>query len=156
MPSVSGGVLWPDITNKLFYLFGGEYHDISQVQQFTSLWFFDILYSSWNRTTSSAAQTGISWPAFGSGTVTEEGTAYYYGGYLGNKTTPKWSGEPMMLSSLLSYNMDTHIWSNHTYDNIARAEGILQYFPASASGMLLYFGGVETGSDGRVRYVSRH
>jgi hypothetical protein len=156
IPSVSGGVLWPDTTNKLFYLFGGEYPDVESVQPFTSLWFFDVIYNTWNRTVDvDGSRASISWPAFGAGAVTDEGTAYYYGGYLGNKTTPSWSNNTLMLASLISFDMNTQIWSNRTYDNTPRAEGILRYLPASSSGMLVYFGGVETDSGGGVRYVSQ-
>lgn len=124
------------------------------MQPFNNLWYFDVVYNTWNQSVPSATQAGIPWPAFGAGVVTEGGTAYYYGGYLSNKTTPKWSGGPAMQSSLISFDMDTQTWSSHTYDNISRAEGTLQYLPASASGMLVYFGGVETDSNGVVRHVS--
>ncbi|KZM21775.1 hypothetical protein ST47_g7169 [Ascochyta rabiei] len=154
VPSVSGGVLWPDITNKLFYLFGGEYNDVASVQPFTKLWYFDVVYNTWNQTSPSPTQSGISWPAFGSGIVTEGGTAYYYGGYLSNKTTPKWNSDPLMLSSLISFDMDTQTWSNQTYDSTSRAGGSLQYLPASASGILVYFGGIEGDSEGGVRYAN--
>jgi hypothetical protein len=152
---VSGGVLWPDTTNKLFYLFGGEYNDVADVQTFTNLWFFDVIYNKWNRSIASdGTQAGISWPAFGAGTVTEGGTAYYYGGYLSNKTTLKWSANPLMLSSLISFDMNTQTWSNRSHDNTPRAEGTMHYLPASSQGMLVYFGGLETDSNGGVRYVS--
>lgn len=146
--------MWPDVTNKLFYLFGGEYVDVTSVQPFTSLWFFDVVYNTWNRTNPSSSQNGIGWPAFGSGVVAESGTAYYYGGYLSNKTTLNWSSDPLMLSSLVSFDMDTQIWSNHTYGDVPRAAGTMHYIPASASGMLVYFGGVETDPTGIVRQVS--
>ena len=153
---MSGGVLWPDTVNKLFYLFGGEYADIESVQPFTNLWSFDVIYNAWNNTVDSdGSRASISWPAFGAGAVTDEGTAYYYGGYLSNKTTPGWSNNTLMLSSLISFNMNNQVWSNRTYDNTPRAEGILRYLPASSSGMLAYFGGVETNSSGAVQYVSQ-
>jgi hypothetical protein len=152
---VSGGILWPDTTNKLFYLFGGEYHNVESVQPFNNLWFFDVIYNTWNRAPDSdGSRASISWPAFGAGAVSEGGTAYYYGGYLSNQTTPKWGSDALMLSSLISFNMNTQTWSNRTYDATPRAEGILHYLPASASGMLVYFGGVETDFNGGVRYVS--
>lgn len=148
-------MLWSDTTNKMFYLFGGEYDEVKDVQTFTSLWFFDVIYNTWNRTTPSETQNGISWPAFGAGVVTEAGTAYYYGGYLSNKTTPRWGGDPLMLSSLISFDMNTQTWSNRSYDDTQRAGGILQYIPASSKGMLVYFGGLETDTNGAVRYVSQ-
>jgi hypothetical protein len=139
----------------LFYLFGGEYHDVASVQAFTNLWFFDVIYNKWNRSTGSdIVRASISWPAFGGGAVTEGGTAYYYGGYLSNKTTLKWGGDPLMLSSLISFDMNTQIWNNRTYDNTSRAEGTLHYIPAASAGMLVYFGGLETDPNGRVQYVS--
>ena len=67
--------------------------------------------------------------------------------------TSMWTGSPLMQSSLISFDMDTQIWSNHTYDDTPRAAGTLQYIPASASGMLVYFGGVEMDSTGAVQQV---
>jgi hypothetical protein len=154
IPSVSGGFLWPDATNKLFYLFGGEYNDVASVQPFTNLWFFDVIYNTWNRTNPSPSQNSIGWPVFGSGVVAESGTAYYCGGYLSNKMTPKWIGGPLMQSSLIPFDMDTQIWSNHTCDDIPRAASTMHYIHASASGMLVYFGGVEMDSAGAVQQVS--
>jgi hypothetical protein len=125
------------------------------VKDFKTLWFFDVIYNEWKRSIASdGTQTGISWPAFGAGAVTEGGTAYYYGGYLNNKTTPKWSGRSLMLSSLISFDMNVQTWSNRSHDSTSRAEGTLHYIPASSTGMLVYFGGLETNSNGEVRYVS--
>lgn len=153
MPSTNGGVLWPDTTNKLFYLFGGEYD--GEPQTFTNLWFFDVIYNTWNKSSASdGSQSAVSWPAFGAGAVSDSGVAYYYGGYLSSKTVPKWSGKELMLNSLTSFNMNTRTWSNHTYDPTPRAEGTLHYLPASAAGMLAYIGGVETNSSGGVSFVS--
>jgi hypothetical protein len=157
VPSVSGGVLWPDTTNKLFYLFGGEYSTANDVQSFTTLWLYDVIYNTWNRSSASdGSLTDMKWPAFGSGTVSDTGTAYYYGGYLTNLSMPKWSGERLMLNSLTSFNMNTRSWSNDTYDQTPRAEGTLHFIPASAGGMLVYFGGVEM-NNSVATYVSfRH
>jgi hypothetical protein len=152
---VSGGVLWPDNTNKLFYLFGGEYNEVKDVRPFTNLWFFDVLNDTWIRAKPSDNQISISWPAFGSGTITEGGTAYYYGGYLNNKTVFKWGNtNPLMLNSLVSFDMNTQTWSNRTHNTTPRAEGMLHYLPASRSGMLVYFGGLQTNPNGEVTYVS--
>jgi hypothetical protein len=155
---MSGGVLWPDSTNKLFYLYGGEYNEIMDVQSFTSsLWFSDVIYNTWNRTSPSDTQASIPWPAFGSGAVSEGGTAYYYGGYLNNKNVPRWGNtKPLMLKSLVSYDMNKQIWSKRTYDATPRAEGILHFQLASGSGILVYFGGLQTDSNGGVSYVSPH
>jgi hypothetical protein len=49
VPSVSGGVLWPDAVNKVIYAYGGEYGN-GQPQQF-KLWFYDIVYDTWNVST---------------------------------------------------------------------------------------------------------
>ena len=143
VPSVSGGVLWPDSTNKLFYLFGGEYDNTDDVQSFTTLWLYDVIYNTWNRSSASdGSLTGIKWPAFGAGTITDTGIAYYYGGYLTNLSMPKW-GDRLMLSSLISFNMNTRSWQNQTYDEVQRAEGTMHFIPASDAGMLIYYGGLE-------------
>lgn len=156
VPSVSGGVLWPDTTNKLFYLFGGEYGTADDVQSFTTLWLYDIIYNTWNRSSASdGSLTNIKWPTLGASTVTDTGTAYYYGGYLTNLSMPKWSGDRLMLNSLTTFNMNTRSWQNNTYDQTPRAEGSLHFIPASDSGMLVYFGGLQTNND-MTSYVSQH
>jgi hypothetical protein len=147
-------VLWPDSTNKLFYLFGGEYESKGDVQPFNTLWLYDVIYNTWNRSSASdGSSADMKWPAFGAGTITDTGTAYYYGGYLTNLSVPGWSDERLMLSSLTSFNMNTQTWSNHTYEQTPRAEGTLRFIPASSDGMLVYFGGLET-NNGTVEYVS--
>jgi hypothetical protein len=154
VPSVSGGVLWPDSTNKLFYLFGGEYDNTDDVQSFTTLWLYDVIYNTWNRSSASdGSLTGIKWPAFGAGAITDTGIAYYYGGYLTNLSMPKWGNDRLMLSSLISFNMNTRSWQNQTYDEVQRAEGTMHFIPASDAGMLVYFGGLEMNGNGS-SYVS--
>lgn len=146
-------MLWPDSTNKLFYLFGGEYDNADDVQSFTTLWLYDIIYNTWNRSSASdGSLTGINWPALGAGTFTDVGVAYYYGGYLTNLSMPKWPGDRLMLNSLISFNMNTRSWQNDTYDQIPRAEGSMHFIPASDAGMLVYFGGVEM-DNGTTSYV---
>jgi hypothetical protein len=146
-------VLWPDQANKLFYLYGGDYNNAS-VQDFSTLWFYDTIYNTWNRSNSDGSQTQILWPSFGAGTVDDEGVGYYYGGYLSNKSVSKWSGDRLMLNTMVSYDMNEKRWKNVTTDATPRAEGSLHYIPASDNGMLVYFGGVETISNGTVVYVS--
>lgn len=159
IPSVSGGVLWPDTANRLFYLFAGEYASVSALretspQDFT-LYFYDTIYNTWNRSVSDASQASIAWPAFGAGAVTDTGTAYYYGGYLTEKSDAGWRGGDLMLNGMLSYDMGTRRWGNNTWDQTRRAEGSLVYIPASEGGMLVYFGGVEMESlGGEIVYVS--
>ncbi|KAF3047865.1 hypothetical protein E8E11_006684 [Didymella keratinophila] len=151
--STSGGVLWLDLANRLFYLFGGEYE--GEPRTFTNIWFFDTIYNAWNKSSASdASQPAVSWPAFGAGTVSDSGVAYYYGGYLSSKTVPKWGGKELTLNLLTSFNMNTRTWSNHTYDPTPRAEGTLHYLPASAAGMLAYMGGIETNGSGGVSFAN--
>lgn len=154
VPSVSGGFLWADGTNKMFYLYGGEYNEVTDVKPFTKLWYFDILDNTWKQTT--PVQSDISWPAFGSGTIDyAKGIGYYYGGYLNNKTVQKWGNtKSLMLSSLVSFDMNTQAWFNRTPDTTPRAEGSLHYIPVSQAGMLVYFGGLQTNPNGEVVFVS--
>jgi hypothetical protein len=150
---VSGGILWPDPVNKLFYQYGGQYTN-SEPQGFSTLWLYDTVYNTWNRSTSSdASQSQISWPAFGAGTTTDEGIGYYYGGYLSANSVSGWTGDSLMLNSIVSYDMNRRTWKNYTYDSTPRAEGTLKYIPAGERGMLIYFGGVET-INGQQSYVS--
>ena len=136
------------------FLFGGDYS--GEPQDFINLWFFDVMYNTWNKPSSSDdSQSRVSWPAFGAGTVSDLGVAYYYGVYLSNQSDPKWAGDPFMLNSLTLFDMNTLTWSNHTYKKTHRAEGTLHYLPASAHGMLVYLGGVETRNGNRT-FVSQN
>ncbi|KAF2448473.1 hypothetical protein P171DRAFT_481540 [Karstenula rhodostoma CBS 690.94] len=144
IPSVSGGTLWPDPPNHLFYLFGGAHASPAAARAASPhLYFYDTIYNTWNRSASDASQARIAWPAFGAGAVTDTGVAYYYGGYLTERSDAGWRGDDLMLNGLLSYDMGTRRWGNSTWDQTRRAEGSLLYVPASEGGMLVYFGGVE-------------
>ncbi|KAH6616281.1 hypothetical protein C7974DRAFT_41709 [Boeremia exigua] len=154
VPSVSGGFLWADDVNKMFYLYGGEYNAVTDVKPFTMLWYFDLLDNTWKQT--APIQSPISWPAFGTGAIDyAKGVGYYYGGYLNNKTTQKWGNtKPLMLSSMVSFDMNTRAWFNKTLDTPPRAEGSLHYVPISQAGMLVYFGGVQTNPGGEVVFAN--
>ena len=142
VPSVSGGILWEDDVNKVFYLFGGEYKDTPED---FNLWGYDTLLDQWNQS-AVASSTAISRVSYGAGTsVNETGIAYYYGGWLSNKTLPGYSGQAMATSTLIQYDMVKNRWKNNTGpDNIGRAEGAMVSIPASDGGMLIYFGGIST------------
>lgn len=152
-------MLWPDTVNKYFYLFAGEYESIDAAKgrdsQGIDLWKFDTIYNNWTKTKPHVTQNSVRWPAFGAGATHENGWGYYYGGYLTNRSTSGWNGERLMLNTMLKYDMNSTEWTNTTVDKTGRAEGTLQYIPASAGGMLVYFGGVENNSNtGVVSYVS--
>ncbi|KAL2073942.1 hypothetical protein VTL71DRAFT_11268 [Oculimacula yallundae] len=141
LPSVSGAVLWQDNVNKRFYLFGGDYSDISP--NTPNLISYDTLTNDWhelgppNKPIQNIAYAG--WVA-----ISELGQGYILGGWLSNNSVPGWSGTPLATNSLVKFNMDTNDWSNNTgpADSIPRAEGVMVYVPASDDGLLIYFGGV--------------
>ncbi|KAI9698644.1 MAG: hypothetical protein M1836_003753 [Candelina mexicana] len=140
IPDVSGGFLWEDNVNKIFYLFGGEYD--TQPDGF-SVWGYDTILNQWNSTSGS---TLIQRVAYGAGaSVSERGEGYYLGGWLSNKTVPGWSGSPIATSNLIRYDMTSDSYTNNTGpSSTGRAEGVLLYLPASDGGLLIYFGGVMT------------
>ncbi|KAH0556047.1 hypothetical protein GP486_006013 [Trichoglossum hirsutum] len=142
VPSVAGGILWADNVNKVFYLFGGEYTQGPPLGG-SSLWGYDVILNQWNLTSSSSNKQ-IDRVAYGAGvSVSERAEAYYFGGYLSNKTIPGWSGPPLATSNIVKYDMARDSWSNNTGpDSIPRAEGVMVFIPASDQGLLIYFGGV--------------
>lgn len=145
--------MWPDQANKVFYLFGGIYKD-DKALDFTNLWSYDTIYNNWTKVTPDGTQLDISWPSFGSSDVTDEGVAYYYGGYLDKGSVAGWTGNALMLNSLVKYDIKTNKWDNRTYDDkTPRAEGNLHYIPASQRGLLIYFGGVEQVTTTNIGYV---
>lgn len=140
VPDVAGGVLWADEVNKVFWLYGGEYSTAPSTFQ---LWGYDTILNQWNRSDAAAtASTPIQRVSYGAGTAIG-GKGYYYGGYLNSLTNPLWSGDQFATSNLVILDLDTGVMSNNTgYDSTGRAEGVMVGIPASAAGMLIYFGGV--------------
>ncbi|KAF2398260.1 hypothetical protein EJ06DRAFT_558116 [Trichodelitschia bisporula] len=142
VPSVAGGILWPDTVNKYFYLYGGEFQ--GSPEGFT-MWQYDAIYDKWASLPPDVTQSGIQRASFGAGAVQQQtGMAFWYGGWLNNATVPSFGPPQVALSNLLTYNMLKNTWTNTTGpDSIGRAEGVMVYIPASDGGMLVYFGGVQ-------------
>jgi hypothetical protein len=142
IPDVNGGVLWGDDVNKVFYLFGGEYYGTPPTP--FNLYSYDILNDSWNNL-GPPSQSGISPVSYGAGVgISELGLGFYYGGWLSNNSVPGWSGPPVATTGLVKYDMDQGSWTNNTGpDSTGRAEGTMNYLPASDGGLLIYFGGVQ-------------
>jgi hypothetical protein len=145
VPDVTGGILWEDNINKLFYLFGGEYLNDEYVPNAVSLWAFDAINYWWKSSGSPAASSQVSAVSYaGHVAVPEVGQGFALGGWMNNLTTPSWSGGPVASSALIKYDMTTNLWTNETGpDSTPRAEGTMVYIPASDHGLLIYFGGVE-------------
>lgn len=150
VPVVKGGALWPDPVNKIFYLYGGEHTDPKKKtgQGDFTLWYYDTIYNKWDSPSADGSKSRISWPTLGASVVSDQGIAYYYGGYLTSDSDLDTSGQPVMQSALITYNMDSHVWVNDTGSTTPRAEGSMHHLPASDRGMLVYFGGVEGNSSG--------
>ncbi|PLB51632.1 hypothetical protein P170DRAFT_422622 [Aspergillus steynii IBT 23096] len=154
VPSVNGGILWPDTVNKLLYLYGGEFGDDANSPDNFTLWMYDAIYNTWNATSDDETQNGIKRASYGAGVaVQDRAVGYYYGGWLSNYSVPEWGDSPVALSHLLQYDMLKNTWTNSSGpDSVGRAEGVMLYVPASDTGMLVYFGGVTTPSEnGTVR-----
>jgi hypothetical protein len=73
------------------------------------------------------------------------------GGWLSNNSVPNWGGAPLATSTLIKYDMAANAWTNNTGpDNTPRAEGVMVYIPASNDGLLIYYGGITTTSNGTI------
>ncbi|KAL1849370.1 hypothetical protein Daus18300_013301 [Diaporthe australafricana] len=142
IPDVNGGILWGDDVNKQFYLFGGEYYGTPPTP--FNLYSYDVLNDRWNNL-GPPSQSGINPISYGAGVgISELGLGFYYGGWLSNNSVPGWSGPPMATTGLIRYDMDEGSWTNNTGpDSTRRAEGSMNYLPASDGGLLIYFGGVQ-------------
>jgi len=140
IPDVSGGVLWPDEVNKRFYLYGGDYYQISPNPPI--LLSYDIIYNQWEYF--GPPGQSIKSVSYGAGIgVSELGQGFMLGGWLSNASVPGWSGGPLATSTLVIFDMDSGVWTNNTGpDTTPRAEGVMAYLPASNSGLLVYFGGI--------------
>jgi hypothetical protein len=93
VPSVRGGVLWPDTVNKYFYLFGGEYNATTSPPARWDLWRYDTLYDVWATTAHDPSASAIQGVAFGAGAVVDDDRAlgFYYGGWMSNATILDWN-----------------------------------------------------------------
>lgn len=140
VPDVAGGILWADEVNKVFWLYGGEF---STAPSSFELWGYDVLLNQWNRSSASTlSSSSVKRVSYGAGTTIGD-NGYYYGGYLNNLTNPLWGGPPLATSNLVIFDMDANTLTNSTGpDSTGRAEGVMVSIPASAGGMLVYFGGV--------------
>ncbi|KAF2281401.1 uncharacterized protein EI97DRAFT_472800 [Westerdykella ornata] len=150
VPSVHGGVLWADATNKQVYMYGGEFGD-GQPQDF-QLWFYDLEYDSWNTTSPSGSNVQrAAWGAGAGATDQAKAIGYYYGGYLTNASVPGY-GAQTPLSNMVVYDMIENSFRNQSGpDNTPRAEGVMQYVPVGDAGLLVYFGGLEFPNGGSSR-----
>ena len=127
--------------NKRFYSYGGDYSGISP--NAPNLLSYDVLYNQWE--SFGPPDTSIQSVSWGGGVgISELGQGYILGGWLSNNSVPGWTGSPWATSTLIKYDMDAGVWTNNTGpDSTPRAEGVMVYIPASYSGLLVYFGGVE-------------
>ncbi|KAL1797411.1 hypothetical protein ACET3X_004017 [Alternaria dauci] len=143
IPSLSGGYIWADNTNKCFYQFGGEYAAGVSPMDF-GIWTYDVLLNQWNNTETTGDRK-LQRVSFGAGAQVESrGLGFYFGGWLSNRTAPGWNGPPMATNGLIRFDMSTGDLQNMTGpDAIGRAEGQLLFLPVSDSGVLIYFGGIE-------------
>jgi hypothetical protein len=139
VPAVSGGILWADNVNKIFYQFGGEYEHTPQA--LGSIFQYDALINRWSEVD---VRDDAQRPAWGAGvSVEDRAEGYYLGGWLSNRTIPGWAGMPQASSNLIRYDMIGNTFSNITGpNNTGRAEGVMVYLPAGEEGLLVYFGGI--------------
>ncbi|RAL64513.1 hypothetical protein DID88_001988 [Monilinia fructigena] len=142
IPNVSGGVLWGDQVNKRFYLFGGDYYGTSPSSP--NLYSYDVLYNQWE--SFGSPNNGVTSVSYGMGVgISELGQGYMLGGWQSNASNPDWSGPPLATSGMIKYDYQMGTWTNNTGpDQIGRAEGVMLYLPASRTGILVYFGGIQT------------
>ncbi|KAI8933958.1 hypothetical protein NX059_008732 [Plenodomus lindquistii] len=142
VPSVSGGYIWADNTNKCFYQFGGEYPQGPPTD--FSMWTYDVLLDQWN-STATHGEKSPQRVSYGAGTQVEDrGFGFYFGGWLNNNTTPDWEGPSLATGGLMRFDFNTGELKNISGpDDSGRAEGHLTYLPVSDAGILMYFGGIE-------------
>lgn len=147
IPSVNGGILWPDDVNKRIYLFGGEFYE--ETPWTFSLYAYDIINDQWDNY-GSPRSTDVIGVSYGAGvSISSRGEAYYYGGWINEATDADWNGTGMMTSYMLRYDMDSNSWTNTTGpDDVGRAEGVMVNVPVGDGGMLVYFGGIKATDEG--------
>jgi hypothetical protein len=154
VPSLLGGYNWADQTNKAFYQFGGEFPTGASPTDFGS-WTYDVVLNQWNQTALKTSDKDLQRVSYGAGTQSDEsGLGFYFGGYVNGQTTPGWKGGEIATSGIVRFDFNTGNIKNGTGpDDIGRAEGQMVFVPASDSGVLIYFGGIEDPSRNGSRYA---
>ncbi|CAD6450397.1 6d24870f-1839-4286-ab4a-165537742161 [Sclerotinia trifoliorum] len=142
IPNVSGGVLWGDEVNKRFYLFGGD--NFGTWPSSPNLYSYDMLYNQWEDF--GPPNNGVTSVSYGMGVgISDLGQGYMLGGWQSNASIPGWSGPPIATNGLIKFDYQSGTWTNNTGpDRTGRAEGVMLYLPASRTGILVYFGGIQT------------
>ncbi|KAH7329108.1 hypothetical protein B0I35DRAFT_473739 [Stachybotrys elegans] len=149
VPSVQGGVLWPDEVNKRIYMYGGEFRG-ERPWRF-SLYSYDIINDFWEDSYASSQTHDIRRRSYGAGvSISSRGEGYYYGGWINNASDANWDSQTGQATSyLLRYNMDSNEWTNQTGpDEVGRAEGAMVHIPIGDGGFLVYFGGIRGQENG--------
>ncbi|KFA72116.1 hypothetical protein S40288_09700 [Stachybotrys chartarum IBT 40288] len=149
IPSVQGGVFWPDDVNKRIYLYGGEFY--GETPWPFALYAYDIINDLWEIIHAPHSASSIRGLSYGAGlSIASRGEGYYYGGWMNDATDPDWEAEMGITTSfLLRYSMDTNTWTNQTGpDDTRRAEGAMVFIPAGDGGFIVYFGGIRGHENG--------
>lgn len=150
IPSVHGGVLWPDTVNKRVYQFGGEFRAGERPAPLDGLHAYDVLSDQWDHFASDddgadgPDATVLHRTSYGAGvSISERAEGYWYGGWVSGRTEDEWGTGRAATSYLVKYEMDRNRWTNTSGpDDVGRAEGAMVYLPAGDAGLLVYFGGL--------------
>jgi hypothetical protein len=145
IPTVHGGVLWPDGVNKRFYVYGGEWNTGLAAEPYHLL-SYDIINNQWDdfgRPDTSPAPLVASYGA-GVG-ISETGMGYYYGGWVSNASMNGYTQTRAMTDAFYSFKYDTgQFLQVSSPDDTPRAEGAMVWIPTGDyPGMLVYLGGVQ-------------
>ncbi|VUC25921.1 unnamed protein product [Clonostachys rosea] len=147
MPTIAGGILWPDSVNKRFYLYGGNWILPQRAEAFT-LTGYDIINDRWDDFGPSKTKLNVS--ALGAGVgVSQTGKGYYYGGWISDKSMDGGPKDAAMVSDFYEYTYDDNTFKSlKGIDDRPRAEGGMVWIPTGDwAGVLVYMGGV-VGGDG--------
>jgi hypothetical protein len=147
VPSVAGGILWPDTVNKIFYSFGGYFPQIAPKPFVT--WSYKTDKDRWDSVKTKGDR--VSYVAHGMGTVApDNGVGYYLGGYHSGQTEDGWGPGQLYTTNLISFDMVSRQYKNmNGPDQLGRGEGAMVFIPVSRSGLLIFFGGVAHGPRNR-------
>ncbi|KAH7316561.1 hypothetical protein B0I35DRAFT_451549 [Stachybotrys elegans] len=145
IPTVHGGVLWPDEVNKRFYVYGGEWYGGLAAEPYHLL-SYDIINNQWDDFGRPDVSPSPLVAGYGAGVgVSETGMGYYYGGWISNASMSGWTQTRAMSNNFYSFDYDSgQFLQASSPDQTPRAEGAMVWIPAGDSpGMLVYLGGIQ-------------
>ncbi|KAE8163035.1 hypothetical protein BDV40DRAFT_264045 [Aspergillus tamarii] len=138
VPKMKGQALWSDKDNTTLFTYGGNYLDVTSVDQ--GLWTYTIADRSWKLQQTSIQPVRLQGGAYAN--VPEIQAAYWVGGFQNRDTTPAITDSTVgYATGMIQFNTTTGTLTQLDAPFTPVQQGALVYLPAGEMGVLVFVGG---------------